>query len=466
VDAEAAGQRLGTARFEGTVQTDRTALFPTEQSAVRGRLQAVVGDLGVWGAWVPAGWRLAGALRTELAVAGRLGAPELTGELTGERIGVRNVLQGVDVQDGRVHLTLRGDRARIESAEAKAGGGVVSATGTAALGDKPSADLVLKAQQVQLLGRVDRRLVTTGEATVRLTEQATRVNGRFTVDEGLFDFSRSDAPTSSEDVVVVNEAPGSDASDGGANPNRDPAPDANATARVREVDLRVNLGDKLRVRGRGLDTGLKGELRLTTPNNRLRLNGIVQTTEGTFAAYGQRLEIDRGNLAFTGPPDNPRLDIEATRPNLDVRVGVAISGLAQSTRVRLFSEPEMSEIEKLSWLMLGRPSDGLGRNDVALLQRAALALLAGENSGSSDPVSAIFGLDDLSVRQKADGDNRDTVLSVGKQLHRRWYLGYERSLNATAGTFQLIYRLAQRFTLRAQSGLDNSVDIIWTWRWN
>jgi translocation and assembly module TamB len=103
---------------------------------------------------------------------------------------------------------------------------------------------------------------------------------------------------------------------------------------------------------------------------------------------------------------------------------------------------------------------------VALLQRAALALLAGEGSGGGDPVSAILGLDDLSVRQKADGDNRDTVLSVGKQLHRRWYLGYERSLNATAGTFQLIYRLAQRFTLRAQSGLDNSVDIIWTWRWN
>jgi translocation and assembly module TamB len=60
---------------------------------------------------------------------------------------------------------------------------------------------------------------------------------------------------------------------------------------------------------------------------------------------------------------------------------------------------------------------------------------------------------------------RETIVSLGKQLSRRWYVGYERSLNATAGTWQLIYRIAQRFTLRAQSGEDNSLDAIWTWRW-
>jgi len=58
------------------------------------------------------------------------------------------------------------------------------------------------------------------------------------------------------------------------------------------------------------------------------------------------------------------------------------------------------------------------------------------------------------------------VISLGKQLSRRWYVGYERSLNATTGTWQLIYRIAQRFTLRAQSGEDSSLDVIWTWRWN
>ena len=36
----------------------------------------------------------------------------------------------------------------------------------------------------------------------------------------------------------------------------------------------------------------------------------------------------------------------------------------------------------------------------------------------------------------------------------------------TVGTWQLIYRIAQRFTLRAQSGEDSALDLIWTWRWD
>ena len=39
-------------------------------------------------------------------------------------------------------------------------------------------------------------------------------------------------------------------------------------------------------------------------------------------------------------------------------------------------------------------------------------------------------------------------------------------LKAAAGSWQLIYRAARRFTLRAQSGEDSAVDVIWTWRWN
>ena len=57
------------------------------------------------------------------------------------------------------------------------------------------------------------------------------------------------------------------------------------------------------------------------------------------------------------------------------------------------------------------------------------------------------------------------MVSVGKQLSRRWWVGYERGVHATTGTWQVIYRVAQRFTLRAQSGGENALDMIWTWRW-
>ena len=72
----------------------------------------------------------------------------------------------------------------------------------------------------------------------------------------------------------------------------------------------------------------------------------------------------------------------------------------------------------------------------------------------------LLGLDTLSVSQ-SDGLVRETVVSVGKQISRHWYMGYERNLSATGGNWQLVYSLAQRFKVRAQTGEDNALDFIW-----
>lgn len=473
-----AGSTLGVAAGAIVARTTPTATWPAADTPVEGVLEVRVANLGTWGTWVPAGWRLGGELHTSASIGGRFGAPQYTGAIRGSGLSVRNFVQGVAVSDGEVVIALQGERARIERFRARGGSGTLSLEGDAEFGAAPQAQLRLVAEQFQLLGRVDRRIVASGAAQVRLSRDALALDGRFAVDEGLVDFTRSDAPSLSDDVVVVRapkSVPTGRAPERAAEVAKAPmgAASAPAVPVVREtplalpkaaLDLRVGLGEKLRVRGRGLDTGLRGELHITSPGGRLQVNGTVRAVDGTYQAYGQKLAIDRGELVFSGPAENPRLDIEATRPNLDVRVGVAVVGSAANPRVRLFSEPEMAEVDKLSWLVLGRASDGLGRTDTALLQRAALALLAGEGPGATDQLISAIGLDELSLRQ-TDGEVRETIVSLGKQLSRRWYVGYERSLNATSGTWQLIYRIAQRFTLRAQSGLDNSLDAIWTWRW-
>ena len=45
-------------------------------------------------------------------------------------------------------------------------------------------------------------------------------------------------------------------------------------------------------------------------------------------------------------------------------------------------------------------------------------------------------------------------------------LAYERSLGQTTGSWQLAYRLGQRFTLRAKSGEDAGLDLLWLWRFD
>jgi len=449
-----AGNTLGVAAGAVVARTSPQATWPSPDTPIQGVLEVQVANLGTWGPWVPAGWRLTGALRTSAGIGGRFGAPEYTGEMRGSGLGMRNFLQGVNVTDGDVAIALQGATARIERFTARGGSGSVRLEGNATLGSAPKALLQLQADKFQLLGRVDRRIVTSGQAQLQLDSETLALDGRFGIDEGLFDFTRSDAPRLPDDVTVIRGRQADSPA-----PASHPLPD-----RAVRLDLRVDLGEQLRIRGRGLDAGLRGELHITSPGNRMAVNGTVRAVDGTYDAYGQKLVIERGLLAFSGAAENPRLDIEATRPNADVRVGVLVSGTALNPRVRLFSDPEMSELDKLSWLVLGRASEGLGRTDTALLQRAALALLAGEGDGVTDQFTRAIGLDEVSLRQ-TEGEVRETVISLGKQLSRRWYVGYERSLNATAGTWQLIYRIARRFTLRAQSGEDNSLDVIWTWRW-
>ena len=471
--AALAGESLGVASGAVTARTSPSAAWPEPSTPLEGVLEVRVANLGTWGRWVPAGWRLTGDMHASASIGGRFAAPEYTGRIEGAHLGVRNFLQGVNVREGSVAIALQGSSARIEKFTARGGTGSVSLEGEASFDEAPAARLKLSADRFEMLGRVDRRIVASGNASLRLDATNLALEGRFGVDEGLVDFSHSDAPSLGDDVEVIRRpaaAPAAATASAGAASaaaatSAAPVPALPPSRRKVDLDLRVAMGEKLRVRGRGLDSGLRGELHISSPGGKLNVDGSLRAVNGTYQAYGQKLAIDRGELTFVGPIENPRLDIEATRPNLDVRVGVQVAGPALGPRVRLFSEPDMSDIEKLSWLLLGRPSDTTGGADTALLQRAALALLAGEGTAPTEQFTQAIGLDEISVRQQTEGDTKETIVKVGKQLSKDWYIGYERGLNATTGSWQLIYRLARQLTVRAQAGGDNSLDLIWTLRW-
>ena len=453
-----AGRQVGVLSGAQSVRAASASAWPTADAPLQGTMELRVADLTPWSAWLPPGWSVGGRLHAGGALAGQLGAPRYTGEVTGSELSVRNLLQGVYMHDGALALSLRGDEARLERLVFRAGEGTLRVDGTASLGDAPSAQLRIVAQHFQALARLDRRLSLSGQAGVELAPERLGVQGRFMVDEGLIDVSQAGAPRLDDDVTVLNRPAGEPA----AAPQEPPRSPWKNTS----VSLLVDLGDDLQLVGRGLKAGLRGQLRITTPEGLLQVHGTVRTEGGTYTAYGQNLAIERGVITLAGDVTSPRIDILAVRPDVDVRVGVTVQGPALQPRVRLYSEPEMSEMDKLSWLVMGRASEGLGRADTALLQRAALALLAGERSGESPGLVERLGLDDLSVKRGESGELADTVVTLGKQISQRWYVAYERGLNAAAGSWQLIYRVARRYTLRLQAGEARGLDLIWTWRWN
>ena len=251
-----------------------------------------------------------------------------------------------------------------------------------------------------------------------------------------------------------------------------PAPSSKASANPAiepNIQISIDLGNAFRLRGYGLDAHLNGKLALqntSTITAMPLLTGTIQTERGTFRAYGQDLQIERGRITFTGSPDNPTLDIAAIRPNLDFEVGVQIRGSAQRPLVQLYSEPPMPDSERLSWLVLGRSSSSVA--DTALLQKAALALLGGNQRGISGQLADALGLDEIGFGSgnantaQTSGAIASGSVKLGKRFGKNAYIAYEKGLDATLGTLSFFYDINRFLKLRGQTGQQSSVDLIYS----
>jgi translocation and assembly module TamB len=320
-------------------------------------------------------------------------------------------------------------------------------------------DLDATARQLRVSTRADRRLVVSGQLSARLRGTQLNVRGALKADQALFVLPDDSAPQLGDDVVLLRPSPK------GTTPA--PASVARAARITSELAITLDPGPDFQVRGHGLSTRLAGslELRHTTAGGQPpRLLGELSTRRGTYKAYGQLLDIDQGVLRFSGPYDNPTLAILAIRPNLQQRVGVQISGTAQAPAVRLYAEPDLPDAEKLSWLVLGRAAAN-GGAESAMLQQAALALLGGNGKNLSSSLTEALGLDELSVRGAAStssGTATNATFTLGKRLSRDFYVSYEHSLAGTLGTLYIFYDLSRRITVRAQTGEQSAIDLIFT----
>lgn len=245
------------------------------------------------------------------------------------------------------------------------------------------------------------------------------------------------------------------------------------------IDLQVGLNDRVWFQGRGLDTRLAGDVRVTGQvGSTLRATGTIRTEGGTYDGYGQKLAIERGVLTFSGPLDNPRLNVLALRKGLPVEAGVEILGTTTRPRVRLVSSPDVPEPEKLSWLVLGRGASDASPGDSSVLLAAATALLGGNNPGTD--LGKRFGIDDVhighantlsnlgvlpesTVAGRTRSPSAAEVVTVGKRLNRNLQLDYEQGLADAEGALRVTWRISQQFQLLARAGYLPGLDAVYRW---
>lgn len=320
-------------------------------------------------------------------------------------------------------------------------------------------------QRYPILQRADRYAMVSGDVALQVGLPEVRVSGKIVADAGWFDLDMlNDIPSLDGDVVILQ--PGK------------PAAPAPATPLDLSVDLTVDLGPRFYLTGYGVNSGLVGSVDLRMRQGKLTALGALRTRGGSIDVYGQHLQLRRGTVTFQGDIANPVLSIEALRTDVAVQAGVRVAGTARRPHIDLVSYPDVSETEKLTWLLLGHGPDQGGGGDMSLLFTVGSSLLSG-----GEPFYKRFGLDELSIRSGQLGStgsvlpaqsvvtDLDTGASAAEQqfalasktLTDNLKVSLEQSLAQTGTVARLSYRILRRLQAEVTVGTVNGLALVYRW---
>lgn len=438
-----------------------------DDAPLSGRIALAIPDLSRFEDLAGAQFAFKGRANLQVALAGTVAKPRPTGELTADDLAVQMFDTGVSVKDGRVRVSLTPNEIVLRDVVVTGGGGgTARASGNIRLDTpEPTLGIALVADKLQLFAAPDRQLSLSGEARATGSGDAASVTGNFTVDRARFALPPSSAPKLGDDVIVVR---------GGAQARTRPLDARDEAARIGDkpasrfsphVDLALNLGRDFRFVGAGADLLLRGSVRLQSdPLTPMRATGTITVAEGTYEAFDRKLAIERGQINFVGPLDNPNVYIQAMRRNQEVAAGVLVTGTVRQLRVSLVSEPNVSDEEKLSWLMFGHGPDGAGLGQRQAMAGAASALL-GTTGGKR--IIKDLGIDEFSIGTSDSGLPDDQqVVKVGKAISDSFALGYEQSLTSAASIVKITWQLSRRWQLVLRTGSLSGFDVLFNRRFD
>lgn len=393
-----------------------------------------------------------GHLSGDMRFAGTAGAPRVLGQIGLDASKIALVTPGLTVT--HVHVGAKGQgRHIVLDAKAHSGGGSLKAEGDIVLGRSgQTLHLSLTGDHFQIVHIPDVTAYVSPDLKVSVAPKRVDVKGSVTIPQAAItprNLPAAGVTTASSDQVIVTHK----------------SRPAQAVSRAIHADVNVILGNKVHIKGFGLSADLGGKLRVVQqPGNQPTGTGAINITNGSYKAYGQNLDIEKGKILFAGGPvSQPGIDIKAVRhPTRTVTVGVQISGSLRKPNLNLFSDPSMTQSEQLSWLLLGRPLNSAGGQQSSLIERAALALGSSRGNQVLNNLGDKLGLK-VGIGESLGTKSSEAALTVGKYLSPRLYVGYGLGLFDQVSTVTMRYTLSSHWKLETQSsGVATGGDIVWT----
>ncbi len=447
--------RLG-ADFNAADGEDLFADWPG--SALAGSLEIDVPDLAFVGAFITDLRDVAGSLRGQLMFDGTVGNPMLTGNIRMQDGRAMVPLAGITVSE--LNGTISGQRDGVElSASAQSGDGTVNISGSVnLLTEQPEASLRVQGDSFLLVNTPDARIFVSPDLTIAATMERVDVTGDVRVPRAAITPvtpPSTAVAVSSDEVLLTGE---------------EDELEAPLTEQAFHARVRLVLGDNVTFDGYGLTARLRGNVEASqSPGTPLTGTGEINLIDGEYRAYGQGLVIETGNIYFAGGPiTEPALDIRAVRrPRAGIVVGAHVVGTLEEPTFTLFSEPPMSELEQLSYLVLGRSLQEAPTGETNALSQAALAMglrggdFLARNIGERIGVDQ-FGIETGTGEAGAESDPMQAALVVGKYLSPRLYVSYGIGLFDPINVLRIQYTISDRWRIVTQSSSEaTGADIVY-----
>jgi hypothetical protein len=233
------------------------------------------------------------------------------------------------------------------------------------------------------------------------------------------------------------------------------------------LDMDLTTSNKVYIRGWGVDSQLKGNLRITGNTSRPLINGTLRSVHGRYQEFGKTLQIKQGVLTFDGPiSPSPYLNIVGVEQIDNTEIRLILSGSIQNPDISIESTPAMSQEEALSMLLFGEHPQ-----DISAFQAAQLASginrIAG-HGGGFDPLGTgrkILGVDKVSFNPD-EKDVKKSTVGVGKYLGDNTYFEVETGQEEGSDKLKIEVQLTPKISVETTAAPAGSASVGVNWRFD
>ncbi len=437
-------------RMDGRLSAVMADAFP--ESTLSGELELTLD--GIWAArsLLPMEVtyeldHMQGVMGIQADVGGTVAEPLVNGVLTLSDVGALVLALNARFSNFGAEAHLVDSRTIAFESSGAVGSGALAVTGELVGLDSPAPRLNtrFRLNKAQVVDLPDYTAVVSGELRLGMGSDDLSLNGDLTLNEA--DITIAELPESavspSADEVLVGEDV------------------AASSQQIRTTDLNLTLGKDVRLEAFGLTAELRGNLRLEEAPRRLQsVTGTISLRNAEFEAYGQVLTVERGRLTFTGPIDNPTVDVEAAKvvpyEERDYKISLLISGTAKELVTTIKSSPSLAEDDALALLLTGRTLSQISSQERSNVSGAALSMGLLNAIGVTQNIATRLNLEEIIVEQDDEGNME---FGAAVRLNRDVYLRYTYGVFSRLGGVLLRYRLSNRISVQAKTGDSHSIEI-------